>query len=135
MAGFVSLIRAITLPVGLEAPAPEGSSPGSGSGSGHQQEEKDDIKVIGVDMKLDEKIGQDVEPYSHDLNLELRISPPYQLRQHHLMKSGGRSNRLICFACKLGVQNSKECGCRCNGRTHFLGLKTGALDCRYMEMK
>lgn len=39
-----------------------------------------------------------------DLNLELRISPPDQP-----LKSGGRSS---CFACSLGLQNSKDCSCR-----------------------
>lgn len=39
-----------------------------------------------------------------DLNLELRISPPDQP-----LESGGRSS---CFACSLGLQNSKDCSCR-----------------------
>uniref|UniRef100_A0A5B7BWI5 Putative flavonoid-related R2R3 MYB 4a repressor transcription factor n=1 Tax=Davidia involucrata TaxID=16924 RepID=A0A5B7BWI5_DAVIN len=70
-----------------------------------------------------------------DLNLELRISPPYQ---HEALKSG-----TLCFACSLGIQNSKECSCS-NGTTgssdttgyDFLGLKTGVvLDYRSLEMK
>uniref|UniRef100_A0A803NFC5 Uncharacterized protein n=1 Tax=Cannabis sativa TaxID=3483 RepID=A0A803NFC5_CANSA len=49
-----------------------------------------------------------------DLNLELRISPPYpphqqqQRQQPDQLKSGGAS---LCFACSLGLQNSKECCC------------------------
>ncbi|KAK9287059.1 hypothetical protein L1049_015468 [Liquidambar formosana] len=76
-----------------------------------------------------------------DLNLELRISPPYQ-HQHEVLKSGGGS---LCFACSLGLQNSKECNCSIGGSSSnssinstgydFLGLKTGVLDYRGLEMK
>nr|CCC14990.1 Myb transcription factor [Humulus lupulus] len=79
-----------------------------------------------------------------DLNLELRISPPYphQQRQPDQLKSGGAS---LCFACSLGLQNSKECCCTIpsmdsnNPSTSvgydFLGLKSGVLDYRSLEMK
>lgn len=73
-----------------------------------------------------------------DLNLELRISPPHQTQ------TGGRESCTLCFACSLGIQNSKDCSCSndaaINGNTtnsgyDFLGLKTGVLDYRSLEMK
>lgn len=77
-----------------------------------------------------------------DLNLELRISPPYQ--QHHQPDaSTGMVERNHCFACSLGTQNSEECSCRrgasggssARGGYDFLGLKTSVLDFRTLEMK
>ncbi|KAL8540086.1 hypothetical protein ACS0TY_001610 [Phlomoides rotata] len=74
-----------------------------------------------------------------DLNLDLRISPPYE---QEALKTGGRTT--LCFACSLGVQNSKDCSCSCadelitgssNSGYDFLGLKTGVLDYRSLEMK
>ncbi|KAF4383713.1 hypothetical protein CsatB_006084 [Cannabis sativa] len=83
-----------------------------------------------------------------DLNLELRISPPYpphqqqQRQQPDQLKSGGAS---LCFACSLGLQNSKECCCTISSMDSnnpstsvgydFLGLKSGVLDYRSLEMK
>ncbi|GLT42920.1 hypothetical protein SLA2020_168970 [Shorea laevis] len=77
-----------------------------------------------------------------DLNLDLRISPPYQ-PQPEPLKTGGRT---LCFVCSLGLQNSKECSCSMgspgsssgNSTTtgyDFLGLRTGVLDYRGLEMK
>ncbi|XP_059433697.1 myb-related protein 308-like [Corylus avellana] len=49
-----------------------------------------------------------------DLNLELRISPPCQNQPHDhhqplkISTAGGKS---LCFACSLGLQNSKDCSC------------------------
>nr|XP_043623530.1 myb-related protein 308-like [Erigeron canadensis] len=103
-----------------------------------------------------------------DLNLELRISPPHyykhqnnsssststsssspQIQQYQALKTGGRSSSsgnstTICFACSLGIENSKECSCatNLNGTNsntttgyNFLGLKAGVLDYRRLEMK
>ncbi|KAI3718309.1 hypothetical protein L6452_19173 [Arctium lappa] len=108
-----------------------------------------------------------------DLNLELRISPPHHqnnsssssssssayiqpqvehVNYHHQrrpLKTGGRSStagatNTICFACSLGIENSKECSCTTslNGTSSsspagydFLGLKTAVLDYRSIEMK
>lgn len=76
-----------------------------------------------------------------DLNLELRISPPYQ---PHAEKLGAKS---LCFACSLGLQNSKDCSCKIgcsigtssgnssNSGYDFLGMKNGILDYRSLEMK
>lgn len=86
-----------------------------------------------------------------DLNLDLRISPPSQ-QQHNYhdqpFKTGGRENTIInlCFACSIGVQNSKDCSCNNNNNNNnnginsnsgydFLGLKSGVLDYRSLEMK
>ncbi|GLT86089.1 hypothetical protein SLE2022_042520 [Rubroshorea leprosula] len=77
-----------------------------------------------------------------DLNLDLRISPPYQ-PQPESLKTGGRT---LCFVCSLGLQNSKECNCSMgspgssSGNStasgyDFLGLRTGVLNYRGLEMK
>ena len=76
-----------------------------------------------------------------DLNLDLKISPPHQQQNEQQLKTGMRGSTL-CFACSLGIQNSKECSC---GGSHgtsnsstgydFLGLKTGVLEYRSLEMK
>ncbi|CAN1276523.1 MYB-like transcription factor 4 [Linum perenne] len=77
-----------------------------------------------------------------DLNLELRISPPYQDRFY-----GGKKQEM-CFRCSLGMEKSKDCSCSLgiDGGNQssaaaavgydFLGLKSGAvLDYRSLEMK
>ncbi|KAF8033172.1 hypothetical protein BT93_D1930 [Corymbia citriodora subsp. variegata] len=77
-----------------------------------------------------------------DLNLELRISLPYQQHQQP-DASTGMVERNHCFACSLGLQNSKECSCTrgasggssAHGGYDFLGLKTSVLDFRTLEMK
>ena len=82
-----------------------------------------------------------------DLNLELTISPPHHQNQsdHQPLKSSGERN--LCFSCCLGLQNGKDCSCGINGITgsttggtstsgyDFLGLKSGVLDYRSLEMK
>ncbi|KAL3591923.1 hypothetical protein D5086_010563 [Populus alba] len=59
-----------------------------------------------------------------DLNLELRICPPYQ-HPPQSMKSIGR--KIMCFYCSLGLKNSKDCSCS-NDSDDFLVTKNGALD-------
>ncbi|XP_047956131.1 myb-related protein 308-like [Salvia hispanica] len=68
-----------------------------------------------------------------DLNLDLRISPPHQQQKQEAFKMGTSSSTL-CFACSLGIQNSKDCSCTnaTNSRYDFL---SGVLDCRRLEMK
>ncbi|XP_073139355.1 myb-related protein 308 [Henckelia pumila] len=74
-----------------------------------------------------------------DLNLELRISLPYQ-------QDPFKSNSSLCFDCSMGLQKTKDCSCVASsiisgsssgnsGRYDFLGLKTGVLDYRSLEMK
>ncbi|KAM7475153.1 hypothetical protein LguiB_022396 [Lonicera macranthoides] len=77
-----------------------------------------------------------------DLNLDLKISPPHQQQQNEQQLKTGMRGSTLCFACSLGIQNSKECSC---GSTHgtsssstgydFLGLKNGVLEYRSLEMK
>ncbi|CAH9131654.1 unnamed protein product [Cuscuta epithymum] len=55
-----------------------------------------------------------------DLNLELRISPPYYYQERppppplHLAaeSAGGGRVRAMCFACSLGILNSTDCSCK-----------------------
>ncbi|KAJ4842697.1 hypothetical protein Tsubulata_037093 [Turnera subulata] len=93
----------------------------------------------------EEKKTSPVKERCPDLNLELRISPPSQIAQPDQaapLKTGGRG---LCFACSLGLQNSKDCSCNMgtgigssgvsnNTAYDFLGLKSGVLD-RSLEMK
>ena len=110
-----------------------------------QQEEEDHklmmIKSSYVFQENDEKMVMERCP---DLNLDLKISPPHP-HQTDALKTGGR-NRGLCFACSLGLQNSKDCSCNSNNGTSssnngtsgydFLGLKAGGvLDYRSLEMK
>ncbi|XP_038692511.1 myb-related protein 308-like [Tripterygium wilfordii] len=86
-----------------------------------------------------------VEERCPDLNLELRISPPHHTEtdQPVNIKTGGRSSS-PCFACSLGLKNSRDCSCNggigssrgsnFNGYD-FLRLKSGVLDFRSLEMK
>ncbi|XP_061372475.1 myb-related protein 308-like [Gastrolobium bilobum] len=82
-----------------------------------------------------------------DLNLELTISPPHQPQPDQPFNKIiiGRS---LCFACSLGLQNSKDCSCGIDGNIgntstgsttasgyDFLGLKPNVLDYRSLEMK
>ncbi|XP_010265977.1 PREDICTED: myb-related protein 308-like [Nelumbo nucifera] len=96
---------------------------------------KEEEKVIGrLECEEEEKNGR-VERFP-DLNLELRISPPCQQQQQipEPLKSGGRTT--LCFSCRLGLQNSKECSCSgSSSASDFLGLKTSILDYRSLEMK
>ncbi|KAM7256690.1 hypothetical protein ACFE04_012431 [Oxalis oulophora] len=115
------------------------------------KEEKDNDNnnnmVISTNSRLvvNEEQQDEQDQRCPDLNLELRISPPYQSQQQ---SHGGRN--LICFSCSLGLQNSKDCCCTTNtivdhhsssssnnsGNCDYLGLKTnGVLDYRGLEMK
>ncbi|KAG6571023.1 Myb-related protein [Cucurbita argyrosperma subsp. argyrosperma] len=101
------------------------------------------ISFTDTNMKVKVEEGKDLETEERcpDLNLELRISPPYQLNPEEI---GAKS---LCFACSLGLQNSKDCSCKigCNFGTStensssvgydFLGMKNGILDYRSLEMK
>ncbi|KAJ0700161.1 putative transcription factor MYB-HB-like family [Helianthus annuus] len=62
---------------------------------------------------------------------------------HHHHRHAVTGGTTICFSCSLGIENSKECSCTAsiNGTSSsstgydFLGLKTGVLDYRSIEMK
>lgn len=116
------------------------------SASAVKQEEKTTSTSSGLVVgKLE--VTNPVQERCPDLNLELRISPPYQQRQAEMpLKSGGM--RSVCFSCNLGLQSSKDCSCGIGGSSSttnsgsnnnigydFLGLKSGILDYRSLEMK
>ncbi|XP_073041334.1 myb-related protein 308-like [Primulina eburnea] len=98
--------------------------------------------ACGISSKVEEIIH--VQEPVPDLNLELRISLPYQ---QDPFKTGGRrssNSSSLCFDCSMGLQKTKECSCitssiisgsSSSGRYDFLGLKTGVLDYRSLEMK
>ncbi|XP_054787024.1 myb-related protein 308 [Prosopis cineraria] len=117
-----------------------------------KQQDSDDGKAsVFADLHRDAKMGVAVERCP-DLNLELTISPPHQNQEAEdrvqpILKSGG-GGRSLCFACSLGLQNSKECSCGIVGNISggtsgsssaggydFLGLKSAVLDYRSLEMK
>ena len=103
-----------------------------------KEEEKTTSGFVSNDMVI-----KPVQEQCPDLNLELRISPPYQ-QQHQpdQLKSGVRA---LCFSCSLGLQNGKDCSCGIASMDtssasssvgyDFLGLKSGVLDYRSLEMK
>lgn len=104
-----------------------------------KEEEKTTSGFVSNDMVINP-----VQEQCPDLNLELRISPPYQPQQQpDQLKSGGRGS--LCFSCSLGLQNSKDCSCGIasidsNSASSsvgydFLGVKSGVLDYRSLEMK
>ncbi|KAI3446253.1 hypothetical protein Pfo_002918 [Paulownia fortunei] len=109
------------------------------SGPNSKEEEKN--TTAGGSLSKEE--NSPVRERCPDLNLELRISPPYQLQNQEPLKTGGRDSTSLCFACSLGIQNSKDCSCSnnvisgssSNSGYDFLGLKTGVLDYRSLEMK
>ncbi|KAF9682183.1 hypothetical protein SADUNF_Sadunf05G0082200 [Salix dunnii] len=59
-----------------------------------------------------------------ELNLELRICPPYQ---HPIHSMEGIGRKITCFYCILGLRSSKDCSCG-NDSDDLLALKNGALD-------
>ncbi|KAL1565853.1 MYB-like transcription factor 4 [Salvia divinorum] len=85
--------------------------------------------------KIDKFIKEQVREKCPDLNLDLRISPPYQNQES--FKTG--TNGTFCFDCSTGIQNSKDCSCKYGNITNSgydsLGLKSGVLDYRRLEMK
>ncbi|KAL2512466.1 Transcription repressor MYB4 [Abeliophyllum distichum] len=97
------------------------------------KEEEENKITAGISIKEENSPVFDRCP---DLNLELRISPPCQQQQQsEPLKTGGR-NGTVCFTCR-----ENQCSCviigssSSNGGYEFLGLKTGVLDYRSLEMK
>ncbi|MFS8031495.1 putative transcription factor MYB-HB-like family [Helianthus anomalus] len=132
--------------------------------------EVEDIKIINNNDSLDHRKIKNHSPENQercpDLNLELRIGIGPAQEQNHAMSSsymphhqqsvechrqklvtGGRTSggAIICFACSMGIQNSKECSCTSSlsGTSSnstgygydFLGMKNVGLDYRSLEMK
>ncbi|XP_010530893.1 PREDICTED: transcription factor MYB32-like [Tarenaya hassleriana] len=101
----------------------------------------------------EEKVEYPIEGRCPDLNLELRISPPFQ--DHYGESQMFAREKSPCFACRLGLKNVKECSCdtaawqtmlsnssSSSGDSSssstgydFLGLNTRILDFRNFEMK
>ncbi|KAF2302051.1 hypothetical protein P3X46_000850 [Hevea brasiliensis] len=103
----------------------------------HVKEEKEKISSTTTLVCKEEK--NPVQERCPDLNLELKISLPYQSQVPEPMKTGARG---LCFACRLGLQNSKDCSCNLgsssgssNSGYDFLAMKSGVLDYRSLEMK
>lgn len=98
------------------------------------------------DEVMNQQMQEPMRERCPDLNLELRISPPYQENPEPL-----KTGATICFTCSLGLKSSKDCNCSkniggCSGSSSngigssigydFLGLRTnGAFDYRSLEMK
>ncbi|KVH96026.1 hypothetical protein Ccrd_001890 [Cynara cardunculus var. scolymus] len=129
------------------------------------EEVEEDVKIPSdsPDRRKIKNTSPENQEKCPDLNLELRIGQPNYQHQnntipsssyiqqqfqsveyhhHQPLMTGGRNSGggNICFACSLGIPNSKECSCT-NGTSgnstgyDFLGLKNGALDYRGLEMK
>ncbi|KAE8690675.1 Transcription repressor MYB4 [Hibiscus syriacus] len=112
--------------------------------SGANEEKEKIINPNGFINKEEKKIP--VQERCPDLNLDLRISPPYhQTTQPEPLNTGGRT---LCFICSLRAKNIKDCTCSIRssaGRSSsssnsssgydFLGLNSGLLDYRSLEMK
>uniref|UniRef100_A0A7N0UWS8 Uncharacterized protein n=1 Tax=Kalanchoe fedtschenkoi TaxID=63787 RepID=A0A7N0UWS8_KALFE len=78
-----------------------------------------------------------IQTQSHtDLNLELRISPPYQQLSdpHPQQLQINTGSRQLCFSCSLGLRSGEECDCSAGNGSRgsvvmgsvgndFLGLK------------
>ncbi|GMH02967.1 hypothetical protein Nepgr_004806 [Nepenthes gracilis] len=88
--------------------------------------------------------SQEARERCPDLNLELKISLPYQ-HQPEPLKTGGRSSSggggaALCFTCSLGLGNRQECTCNIRGSggdTNSIGYHDflGPLGYRSLEMK
>ncbi|KAL3514999.1 hypothetical protein ACH5RR_021901 [Cinchona calisaya] len=119
-------------------------SPSTSNSSGISKEEEKSSSPVGGG-------GEGGGERCPDLNLELRISPPYQSNgqqqpDHH---QPYQSTVSLCFTCSLGIKSSKDCVCDNNhsssgrstsinigGACDFLGLKgSSILDYRSLEMK
>ncbi|XP_016487702.2 MYB-like transcription factor 4 [Nicotiana tabacum] len=116
------------------------------------EDEKMNIKAEFGTIKEDDISSR---PQCPDLNLELRISPPYQQNQQkralEQSNTGSWRTSPICFKCNLGLKKSKDCSCSdssngngCSSSRNismniaaydFLGLKTNGLDYRTLETK
>ncbi|KAK1422982.1 hypothetical protein QVD17_18274 [Tagetes erecta] len=120
-----------------------------------KNEELEDVKIIKdySDHRKIKNTSPENQERCPDLNLELRIGPPHHHAQiqhqpageylRPSLMTGGRNSGVICFACSLGIQNSKECSCTIslNGTSgnstgyDFMGMKNVGLDYRSLEMK
>lgn len=113
------------------------------SSANYKNEGGDTTKSTSGIVVKEENVTVATELRCPDLNLELRISPPYQPADQ-TFKTGGRGNGL-CFSCSLGIRESKDCSCQnnwsrssdvSNGYDYgFLRLQGGVLEYRGLETK
>nr|P81393.1 RecName: Full=Myb-related protein 308 [Antirrhinum majus] len=82
--------------------------------SNANSKEEDTKHKVAVDIMIKEE-NSPVQERCPDLNLDLKISPPcqQQINYHQEnLKTGGRNgSSTLCFVCRLGIQNSKDCSC------------------------
>ncbi|CAH8329653.1 unnamed protein product [Eruca vesicaria subsp. sativa] len=83
------------------------------------------VKVLsfGSDLEKEESFGEErrcqksltCQKESLDLNLELRISPPWQAWQDQQQRDETKllfgRRKYLCSACRFGLGNGKECSC------------------------
>lgn len=111
--------------------------------TGCSRESEDQKSIV---IRKDEDRRGATDQRCPDLNLELRISLPCQDADGFATPGGSDTDSAnSCFACRLGIRNSKDCRCGGgdggaggrggNSGYDFLGLKTGLLDYRSLEMK
>lgn len=117
------------------------------------------VKILSFGPQLEKKesFGADLQKeICLDLNLDLRISPPWQDQLHddeRILRFG--REKYSCNACRFGSGNGKECSCenvKCQTEESsissyssndisssigydFLGLNTRVLDFSTLEMK
>ncbi|KAL1215688.1 Transcription factor MYB32 [Cardamine amara subsp. amara] len=116
---------------------------------------KDERKQSGLICKKERVEYSVVEERCFDLNLELRISPPWQDQLHDETNMRFHREKHMCTACRFGLGNGKECSCdnvKCQTVDSssssysssdisssigydFLGLNTRVLDLSTLEMK
>ncbi|CAM8929467.1 unnamed protein product [Rhodiola kirilowii] len=108
----------------------------------NQEQKKNNTGFI-YNCKQENEISS-IEQLCPGVNLELKISPPYQPNQLHSIKTGtAQHQQQLCFSCSLGLQSNGGCSCSIAGRSSmsslgydFLGLKAGvSLDFNSLEMK
>ncbi|KAL4187404.1 hypothetical protein AMTRI_Chr09g38890 [Amborella trichopoda] len=88
----------------------------------------EDKSATNSEEKTEMYEDREEESPGFDLNLDLCISLPYQHQQQQ--QSHPSQRRGLCLCCNLGLQKSKDCSCN-----EFLGVETGCLDYRRLEMK
>ncbi|KDP29641.1 hypothetical protein JCGZ_18803 [Jatropha curcas] len=112
-----------------------------------QEKVDSNTKTTNVNAIVCKEEENPIQEKCPDLNLDLKISLPYQNQApEQPLKTGDGG---LCFACRLGLQNSKDCSCHMglasnigsstsgsnNSGYDFMGMKSGVLDYRSLEMK
>ncbi|KAH6777053.1 hypothetical protein C2S51_008365 [Perilla frutescens var. frutescens] len=91
----------------------------------HEEEERENHVHISSTGGLGPVMMREKCP---DLNLELRISPPSEYSHEAMMReTTSATTTTLCFACSLGIQNSKDCSCS-TPHHHNIGTRTTTYD-------